>query len=182
MKSLANQARKEYLTAGKTQYSSSAAKTYQDEVSTLDAKLHLAQMNAPRERQAQAIANSVVKAKLQDNPGMSKDELNKIKRAAIADARAAVGASGRETRINLTDKEWEAIQAGAISDTKLTNILRYADPDRVRELAMPRTTTQLSQAKQSKIASMNASGYTIAEIAESLGVSTSVVSGYLGNK
>lgn len=181
MKALANQARKEYVTTGRLTYSSSAAKTYKEEVDALDAKLHLAQSNAPRERQAQAIANSVVKAKTQANPDITKDELNKIKKAAIYDARASVGASGKETRINITDKEWEAIQAGAISDSKLSSILRYTDPDRVRELAMPKTTTQVSQAKANKIAAMSASGHTIAEIAEATGLSTSTVSQYIKN-
>lgn len=183
MKALANEARKAYVATGRLQYSSSAAKTYKEEARSLDDKLRDAQRNAPRERQAQAIANSVVKAKVQDNPDLgkkeNKKELNKVKQAALYDARAAVGASGKDTRINVTDKEWEAIQAGAISDTKLSNILRYSDPDVIRERAMPRTTTQLSTAKQNKIATMNASGYTIAQIAEQLGVSTSTVSKYL---
>lgn len=185
MKALANQARKEYTSAGKLTYSSSAAKTYADEVRSLEDRLAIAQSNAPRERQAQAIANSVVKAKIQDNPDLArkenKKELNKVKQAALYDARASVGASGKETRINITDKEWEAIQAGAISDNKLSSILRYADPDAVRQLAMPKVTTQLSTAKQNKIATMNASGYTIAQIADQLGVSTSTVSKYLNN-
>ena len=181
MKSLANQARKEYLNTGRLEYSSSAAKTYKEEVATLDSKLSLAQRNAPRERQAQAIANSTVKAKVQSNPGMDKKEVQKLKQAALYDARVAVGADGKGTRINLTDKEWEAIQAGAISDTKLSSILRYADSDAVRQRAMPKTTTQLSTAKQNKIRTMNNSGYTIAEIAKQLGVSTSVVSKYLNS-
>lgn len=181
MKSLANQARKEYLNTGRLEYSSSAAKTYKEEVATLDSKLSLAQRNAPRERQAQAIANSTVKAKVQSNPGMDKKEVQKLKQAALYDARVAVGADGKGTRINITDKEWEAIQAGAISDTKLSSILRYADSDAVRQRAMPKTTTQLSTAKQNKIRTMNNSGYTIAEIAKQLGVSTSVVSKYLNS-
>ena len=183
MKALANQARKDYVATGRLEYSSSAAKTYKDEVQSLNDRLAIAQMNAPRERQAQAIANSVVKAKVQANPDLkdksNKKELNKIQQAALYDARVSVGASGKGTRINISDKEWEAIQAGAISDSKLSNILRYSDPDRVRELAMPKTTTQLSTAKQNKIATMNASGYSISEIAEALGVSTSTVSNYI---
>lgn len=183
MKALANQARKDYVATGRLEYSSSAAKTYKDEVQSLNDRLAIAQMNAPRERQAQAIANSVVKAKVQANPDLkdksNKKELNKIQQAALYDARVSVGASGKGTRINISDKEWEAIQAGAISDSKLSSILRYSDPDRVRELAMPKTTTQLSTAKQNKITTMNASGYSISEIAEALGVSTSTVSNYI---
>lgn len=179
MRSLANQARKEALNTGRLTYSSSAAKTYQEEVQTLNDKLANAQRNAPRERQAQAIANSTVKAKVQDNNITDKKEIAKIKQAALYDARASVGASGKETRISISPKEWEAIQAGAISDSKLSSILRYTDTDALKQYALPKTTTQLSTAKQNKITSMNASGYTISEIAESLGVSTSTVSNYL---
>lgn len=179
MKSLANEARKEYLATGKTTYSSSARATYQAEVDSLDAKLNVAASNAPKERRAQAVANSTVRAKVQDNPDIDKKELNKVKRTAISDARASVGASGKDTRIDITDSEWEAIQAGAVSDTKLTQILRYTDPDAIKQRALPKTTTQLSTAKVNKITSMSNSGYTIAEIAESLGVSSSVVSNYI---
>ena len=181
MKALANQARKEYISAGKLEYNSTANKTYKDEVTSLESQLKVAQSNAPRERRAQAIANSVVKAKVQDNPSLKNDKeaLNKIKKTAIADARASVSASGKETRITISDKEWEAIQAGAISDSKLSTILRYTNPDEIKERAMPRTTTQLSTAKKNKIQTMNASGYSIAEIAASIGVSTSTVSNYI---
>lgn len=183
MKALANQARKEYASIKTVPKSSSAAKTYATEVKSLDDKLDTAARNAPRERRAQALANSVVKAKIQANPELSdrenRKELQKIKRYAIEEARSSVGASGRDTRIEITDREWEAIQAGAISSTKLSQILRYSDPDKIKERALPKTTTQLSSAQTTKMKAMKASGYTIAEIAESLGVSTSTVSKYL---
>ncbi|GHU53262.1 hypothetical protein FACS1894132_04950 [Clostridia bacterium] len=181
MKSLANEARKEYKSTGKITYSSSAKATYQGEVDALMAKLNVALKNAPRERQAQAIANSVIKAKTHDNPELSKDkkEKRKVSQQAIYDARNAVGASGKNTRITISDREWEAIQAGAITDNQLSQILRYADPDAVKQRATPRTTSQLSTAKVNKIKSMVASGYNNSEIAESIGVSTSTVSKYL---
>lgn len=183
MKALANRARKEYATMPGLVKSSSAAKAYAPEVKSLEGKLDIAARNAPRERRAQAIANSVVKAKIQSNPELAdkanKKELAKIQRYAIEDARNSVGASGKNTRINITDKEWEAIQAGAISNSKLTEILRYTDSDAVKQRALPRTTTQLSTAQTSRIKAMQASGYTIAQIAERLGVSSSTVSKYL---
>lgn len=183
MKALANTARKEYLSTGRLQYDSGANRIYKNEVEELDRKLAKAEMNAPRERQAQAIANSVVKAKIQSNPELSdkanKKELAKIKQAALYDARASVGASGKENRIDITDKEWDAIQAGAISDSKLTSILRYADPDIVKQKAMPKTSGELPSSKINRIQSLSGKGYTIAEIAERLGVSTSTVSKYM---
>lgn len=180
VKALGNQARKAYLATPRLQKSSTAASTYKKEVDSLNAHLNEALKNAPKERRAQVIANSVIKAKIQANPELAdknnKKELAKVKKYAIEDARATVGASGKKTRILITDKEWEAIQAGAISDTKLEQILRYTDSDVIRQRAMPKTTTTLSPAKMNKIKTMKASGYTIAEIAESLGVSTSTVS------
>ena len=118
---------------------------------------------------------------MQDNPDMDKKEIKKARQIAITNARASVGASGKDTRITITDKEWEAIQAGAISDSKLTEILKYADSDKLKQRAMPKTTTELSTAKVNKIKYMSSIGYTNAEIAESLRISTSTVSNYINN-
>lgn len=181
MKALANTARKEYKTTGSIEYSASAKATYQAEVDHLTAQLNVALMNAPRERRAQVIANSVVKAKVQDNPDMDKADKKKAAQQAIYDARATVGASGKETRIIISDREWEAIQAGAITDTKLSQILRYTDQDALKQRALPKATTQLSEVKINKIKSMAASGYTNAEIAAAIGVSRTAVSRYLSN-
>ena len=181
VKALANRARKEYLAAGNLKYDKNAAATYQKEVQHLNDQLVVAESNAPRERRANAIANSRIKAKIQENPSLADDDdaLNKLRNIEINNARAEVGASGKGSKIAISDREWEAIQAGAISDSKLTKILRYTDEDKVKERAMPRTTGQLSAAKLSKLKALQASGFTVAEMAESLGVSTSTVSKYL---
>lgn len=177
MKSLANRARKEMLSTGKIAYSASAKETYQEEVDHLMAQLNVALRNAPRERQAQVIANATVAAKKQENPDMTRSEIKKASQQALTAARTTVGAS-RET-ISISDREWEAIQAGAISENRLTQIINNVDIDTLRQRATPRSTTVLSTAKVSKIASMSASGYSTAEIAEALGVSTSTVNKYL---
>lgn len=179
MKALANQARLEYKATPTLKRSASAAKAFEPEVTRLMSALRVAQLNAPREREAQRIANARVKAKVQDNNITDKDEISKIRRAAINDARVATGASGKRTRITISDGEWTAIQAGAISDTTLSEILRYAEPKTVRERATPRATTQLSQARVNRIKALANSGHTNAEIAEALGISTSAVSRYL---
>ena len=178
MKALANAARKESVNTGRLKYDPNAKEVFSTEVDSLKSKLNIAAKNAPRERRAQALANSVVKAKQQDNPDMDKKEIKKASNQAIIDARISVGASGKDSRIRITDNEWKAIQAGAISDSMLTQILRYADADEIRQRATPRSTTELSTAKINKINSMLNSGFTNAEIAEALGVSTSTVSKY----
>lgn len=181
MKDLANKARLEYKATPTLKRSASAAKAFEPEVNRLMAALRVAQLNAPLEREAQRIANARVKAKVQANNITDKDEISKIRRAAISDARNSTGASGKRTRITISDGEWTAIQSGAISDTTLSEILRYAEPKTVRERATPRRTTQLSDARISRIKAMANSGHTNAEIAEALGISTSAVSKYLNS-
>lgn len=181
MKDLANKARLEYNATPTLKRSASAAKAFEPEVNRLMAALKVAQLNAPLEREAQRIANARVKAKVQANNITDKDEISKIRRAAISDARNSTGASGKRTRITISDGEWTAIQSGAISDTTLSEILRYAEPKTVRERATPRRTTQLSDARISRIKAMANSGHTNAEIAEALGISTSAVSKYLNS-
>lgn len=177
MKSLANQARKEMVSTGRISYSSSAKAAYQQEVASLNAQLNIALKNAPRERTAQAIANATVAAKKQAYPDMTTSEIKKASQQALTVARTRVGAERK--LVEVSDREWEAIQAGAISENQLAKILNYVDIDAIRQRAMPRATTTLSTAKQNKIASMSASGYSTSEIAEALGISTSTVSKYL---
>ena len=177
MKSMANTARKEMMSAGKIPLSSAASKVYANEVASLDAKLNLALKNAPRERQAQLIANSTVSAKVKANPDMTKKEIKKAGQQALESARAKVGA--KRYSIDITDKEWEAIQAGAISETKLNQIINNTHKDKLKQRATPRETTALSQAKINKINNMKALGYSTSEIAEAVGVSPSTVTNHL---
>lgn len=183
MKALANQARKEMVNTPRLEYSPSAAKTYAEEVNSLNAKLGKAQLNIPKERRAQAIANSVVQAKTEAYPELkeksNKKELDKVKQIAINDARARVGASSKGTKIDITEKEWKAIQSGAVSDSKLGQIFRFSDIDKVRSYAMPKTSTALTSSKISRIKSMSSGGATNAQIAEALGISPSTVARYL---
>lgn len=181
MKALANNARKEMVSTERLKYDPSAKKVYSDEVKSLNAKLDEALKNAPRERQAQSIANSVVNVKKKEaeskgNP-LTKAEIKKISQQALSKARASVGAKRKE--IEITDKEWEAIQAGAITDNKLAQMLKRTDIDKLRERAMPRQSKQLSDAKVAKLKAMSQSGYTNEQIATTLGVSTSTVIKYM---
>ena len=180
MKGLGNRARKEMISTGRLKYNAEANKQYKPEVSKMNADLNIALMNAPRERQAQTIASSVVAAKKKANPDMTKKERKKIAQQALVEARLKVGAKRYE--IPISDKQWEAIQAGAVSDNVLTQILKHANIDTIREKATPRTKTTISQAKVNKIKAMQASGYTNAEIAEGTGLSESTIIRYLKGK
>lgn len=176
LKAMANQARLDFLATPKLKYDASAKAKYSDEVKSLNSKLDIALRNAPRERQANLIANDVISALKQDNPGMSKKEIKKASQQALTQARAKVGAK-RET-IKITDREWEAIQAGAITDNILTQIINNSDIDRLKQLAMPRATNTISVAKQNRIKAMSVAGHTNAEIAKQVGVSLDTVIKY----
>ena len=180
MKHLANQARMEMVNTGKIAYSVEAKRKYQNEVSSLNDKLNKALSNAPIERQALRLANAEIAEKQKANPDMKKADLKKIKQQAVTKYRNEVGASTRRERnIDITDKEWEAIQAGAVSETTLKKILNNTDIDKLRERATPRLTTTPSSAQVARIKALSASNYTLDEIARKTGFSTSTVSKYL---
>lgn len=179
LKSLANEARKEMKATGTLKYSPEAKKAYEPEVTRLQSALALANSNKPRERQAQVLANARIKEKIEADPDLANDKkmLKKVSQQAIVAARQQVGA--KRHPITISDKEWEAIQAGAISDNVLSQILESADIDNLRQRATPRANNELSNGKIALIKARAASGYTNAQIAESLGISASTVSKYL---
>ncbi len=169
LKSLANQARLAAIRTPSLTYSSSANKVYKTEVASLDSQLTLAKMNRPLERQAQIFANATSRAMRNANPNMDSETRTKIEYKALAEARIRTGATKREIRI--TPKEWNAIQAGAISNHKLSQILDKANIDVVRELATPRTKVLMTTSNTQRAQSLLASGATRAEVAVQLGVS-----------
>lgn len=185
MKLLANNARKEMIRTGKVEYKPSAKAAYQAEVSSLMRKLNDAELNTPRERAAQRLANAEVAAKKQaylEKTGtkMEAGDVKKANQQAITKARNEVGSiSRRDRNIEITDREWEAIQAGAISENKLKRILNNTDVDKLKERAMPRAANTLSQAQVDRIKALADSNYTLEQIAKKVGKSTTTVSKYL---
>ena len=179
MKALANTARKEALALETPKADPEATKTYAKEVASLTAKLNVAKKNKPRERQAQLKTSVRVEQLLEQDPTLKdrKDKLRKEKSKILTQTRLEVGA-GKQS-VEITDREWEAIQARAISGTKLKEILDNADMEKVRKLATPKLTTTLPSAKVSRIKALSTSGNSIAEIAEIMGISTATVSKYL---
>lgn len=173
LKALANQARKEMVNTENAKYSPSAKTAYANEVASLEAKLNLALRNAPLERQAQVIANAVYRQKLARNPDMEASEKKKVKSQALTTARNRTGA--QKSQIEITDKEWAAIQAGAITPNKLTQILSNADLDAVKKLATPKASLTMSQAKKNQATMLLRNNYTQAEVADALGVSVTTL-------
>lgn len=146
---------------------------YKSQVESLQNKLNLALSNSPRERQAQLIANKVIAEKR--DPNMQKDQLKKLKQQAIAAARVRTGADGASSRITIEPDEWKAIQSGAVSTKMLTDIIRFSDSDRLKQLATPKKEDTMSISNANRAKGMLKNGRTYAEVAEALGVSVSTV-------
>jgi DNA-binding CsgD family transcriptional regulator len=180
MKALANKARKSYMEVGKLEYNPTAKKIYAKEVSELEAALNTALKNSVKERTATRLAASEINARKKSQPDLKTDDIRKLSQRSMSKYREQVGAATRRERnIVITDKQWEAIQAGAISDNKLKQILANSDPDSLRQKAMPRKTSGLTKAQVARIRAMNNSNFTINQIAEKMNISPSAVSKYL---
>lgn len=173
MKDLARQARAELRATGKLEYSPSAYRTYSSEVSSLKNKLNDALMNAPLERKAQALANSTWNVEKSEHPEYTKEEQKKAKSRHLQAARNATGAGKK--KIDITDREWEAIQAGAVHDNTLLKILANTDSKDLRVRAMPKGRA-VDPAKIARAKTLRSSGdYTWAELSEILGVSVTAL-------
>ena len=173
LKSLANQARKLMIETPNLVYSPTAKQTYAKEVESLKAKLRLAYRNKPNERQAQLLANKIISMKKEANPNLTPSDIKKIKGLALEEARARTGA--KKPKIDITDAEWNAIQLGAISNNTLSQIIMNTDLDALRVRATPRSSYKMTEAKTNRAKLMLSSGYTISEVANAIGVSTSTI-------
>ena len=181
-KALANAARKELYSTGRLKLSPSAKKAYSEERASLIAKLNLAKKNAPLERQAQLISNYKARARIAEGGIIDKDDIKKIRQQELKRARESVGTKSRNPNsknslsIKITDREWEAIQAGAISDTALSEIIKYCDMDILRERATPKKQRKaLSAGTKARARTLLNLGYTQSEVASELGVSVSTL-------
>lgn len=178
LKSMRNEAEKSYLATKAPKANPVAAKKYKAEVDSLNEKYKVALANKPRERQAQLKAEQMFRVRKQaaeaSGNELSKEDIKKLKNTVLAQARQATGAKGKDVRVVLTEKEWEAIDNEAVSPTFLNKVLKYADMDRVRELATPRESA-MTPAKISRARILMKNGYTPAQVAQSLGVSVSAL-------
>lgn len=180
MKALANEARKEMRSTGRIEVNKSAKITYNDVVGkegTLTKKIARAELEAPKERQAQMLAASVIRAKKEADPTLKEkdnaDKLKKISAKALDHARDDVngGEHVPRYRIVLTDREWDAIQAGAISETQFQRVIRYSDTDELKKRALPRRETGLTSTAKSRARIMLKNGYSPYTVASELGIS-----------
>ena len=123
-----------------------------------------------------------MKLLLQDSPDLrdDSDRRAKYERRYIKDARARVGAD--HYKVEFTEREWQAVKHGAITENFLSDLIAEADADHVRQMSSPRAKTALTSAQQSTLRRLKKSGYTNADIADALGVSPSTVRNYMAEE
>lgn len=181
MKAMANEARKESRSIEMPRRNPSAAKTYAKEVESLKKDLKVAMSNKPLERQALIKAGIKYRAMIKENPDMDSDERKRARSQALSGARAQVGKTvntddNRTYKIPVTDKQWKAIQADAVSPTVLREVLNNTNVDRLKELAMPKKAkTSLTPSKKALIKALVNGGATQKEIADKLGIGLGTV-------
>ena len=178
MKAQGNKARKLSLSVGSYEKDPNAEKAYAPEVASLKAKVVKAQKVSPIERQAQIYAGLVIDEQIKQNPVLKtkayKKEQSRLREQAIAGARMRLNKPDRT--FDITDKEWEAIEARAVSPTMFKTILKYTDDKAVKKKALPKENSGLASSQVSAIKALLASGYSQSDIAEMYGISTSTVS------
>ena len=185
LKRLGEEARAEARHTGAAVFNKEAYKVYKEQVKSLEDKLDLAKLNVPRERQANRIANKNVDIYIKANPDLAnkddksaQDKVKKIRHREIEAARSVTGA--KRNPIEITPKEWEAIDAGALTDTKISAILNYTDKNRAKDLATGHARTGLSDAKVSRARQLLNQGWTWAQVASELGVAPSTLRKSIG--
>lgn len=153
-----------------------AAKIYAEEVLSMKDKVNQVKINRIKERQAQRMAEVSSKAEIarrSEDEVLKKDEISRIKQQALNKTRSMVGAE--RTPVTITDDEWDAVQSNAVSGTLLKELVSFMDDSQLKSLATPRANKQMTDARKSKAKALLANGYTISQVAEALGVSSSTI-------
>ena len=175
LKAMANTARKEMVTTPKPKRDPQAAKEYAPEVAKLKAGLNTAMKVQPLERQALLIADAVSRERMSANPSLWDDPnaVKKLRRKDFERVKARLGIP--DTTIEITPRQWEAIQKNAISPNMLEQIMSHTDRAKLTAMAMPKTQNLVTPGKKAQAQAMLNAGYTRAEVAGHLGVSVSTL-------
>lgn len=170
LKLLANEARKRLITLPSMKQDPSAKKAYAEEVASLTEQIEKSLANRPLERKAQQIANKRIAQLKKENPEMGKEEAKKRAGQALTQARQRMGAN--RFKINIKPREWEAIQAGALTSTQFKILLDRADLEQIRSYATPRNyTPKLGRNEIALAKQMLKNGYTTSDVADHFNVS-----------
>lgn len=182
MKALGNEARKATLSIKDTPYSPTAAETYANEVKSLQDKVNQAKVNAVLERVAQRSAAVIVDDRIKKYPDRynnkdadGKKHLRKLRSQVLRQQQAVLN---KRRQFNVTEKEWEAIQSGALRKSLVKEIINRADADVIKELSTPKSSKLpvLTKANLAHARAMLNAGFTQAQVADNFNISPSTLS------
>lgn len=175
MKAIANETRLRAARIESPKQNRAAKEVYRDEVADLDRQLETVRKQLPLQRKANVISSAVVKAKRQEDPLLRTDldRLKRVERQAKQEALRRLGL--KQPEIKISDRQWDAIQSGAVSASKLREMLKHVDTKRIDDLAMPKSNPVMTTAIAQRAKAMLAAGATTADVARSLGVSASTL-------
>lgn len=179
MKKLANESRRIAVNTENLKRNPDSVKTYAKEVASLNEKLKAVKSNRYKERQAQILGNKRYYAAKRDG-NYTSDQLKRLQNECIAGARLSIGA--KKPTIEITPREWAAIDSGAVSSNILSQIINNTSLDTIRNYTMPRQTQRnlVSYTDECLIRSMAARpNVTQAEIAAAMGLSASTINAIL---
>jgi len=179
MKDLARKSRLIAVNTENMKRNPDSVKMYAKEVAELNNSLKDVKANKYLERQAQILGNKRYYAAKRDG-NYSRDQLKRLQNECIAGARLSIGA--KKPTIEITPRQWAAIDAGAVSSSILTEIINNTSLDTIRNYTMPRQTqrSRVSYTDECLIRSMAARpGVTQSEIADAMGLSTSTINAIL---
>lgn len=188
MKAMGNEARKESLIKKETPYSRQAAETYKEEVKSLREKIENSKVNAALERLASRTAKVIIDERVAKYPDRynkstpdGQKHLSKLKNQVTNQQRHIVS---KQPPFPITEREWEAIQAGALHKSDVKEIINKGDSDIIKGFAMPKNSNYpiLSPANLAHAKAMLNSGFTQAEVAANFNISPSTLRRALNGK
>ncbi len=175
MKRLGEKARVSAANTGRSEKNKMAAEKYAAEVASLTEKLRAVEAAKPLERKAQRLANAKLTEFKQSNPGASKADLKRKGQQFLTQFRVVF--NSKKPSVDITPKEYEAIQAGALSDTTVASIFKASSSKQLWDYAYPKK--GLSASEKNLIAAMKRNGYTMQEISDRVGRSVSYLYDYV---
>ena len=177
MKALANDARKEAINTKEYKRDADAAKKYANVVSEMAAEYNEVLKNKPLERSAQVLASSNYNQWKRTHTDADDEDCKKMRTILINNERRKLGKT--KVVMDINDERWEAIQAHAIAPSKLKDYYSVMDKDKVYQYALPKTKSTISDATKSRVMSLANGNATLADIADTLGISISTVANIL---
>lgn len=175
MKGLADECRRMSRTAPVYQKRHDLAGQYSNEVATIESKIAERRKKSPLERRAQILAEADTRLKIQKDPSIKSDRDKYKKESNLSLVRARNKLSVGDVDIHLSEKEWEAIFAGALNKDAFAYLMQHCDPIELSTYAFNKKDEELSDKRIIMVKDMDRLGYSRSQICDHTGLSPRVI-------